>query len=162
MGLLQFMAISTSLVCCCCTNFEDLRKDQFVPEHATKVSTTFLPSNAVDGKFLKFPLKEGHPLMLLKRGLGYSVVQLHGGSIGEVPTEVIREKNEGETFVYSVKEDKPVLGLGKDPAINLGDIGNTSGRSAEGKERYKIPDYIEIYPILNNSLESVEPALPEW
>jgi hypothetical protein len=146
-----------------CTNFEHLRRQKFEPDYAIKTPTTFLLSEPVNGKFVKMALKEDYPLMVLKRGFGYSVVQLYGGRIGEVSTEAIRPKKEGEKFeeFYLSQRLKP-----KDPSVDLLEV----NRGSEGGLGVKVKNLasdplstpVEVFPILNNSLESVEPELPEW
>jgi hypothetical protein len=146
-----------------CSNFEELRKAKFEPDHAAKYTTTFLPSKPVNGRFEKSSLAEGEPLMLLKRGFGYSVYQLWGGRIGEVSNEAVRPKKERETFEEFYFEKGRILGsesisptreLIVKSSVSKLKTKQTGSQNSESRE--------EVFPILNNSMEKVEPDLPEW
>lgn len=166
MGFLRYgFGFGFAIVMCLagCTNFESLRGQKFEPDYATKTPTIFLPAESVNGKFLRTSLSENYPLMLLKRGLGYSVVQLYGGRIGEVSTEAIRPKKEGENFeeFYLSQRLKP-----KDPSVDLLEVNpefeGRSGAKLKSLSSDPLSTPVEVFPILNNSLDSVEPELPEW
>jgi hypothetical protein len=161
-----FWGLLSLLILCSCTNFEELRRDKFVPDYAVKNPTTFIESKSVNGRFLKSSLIKGEPLMLLKTGLGYSAVQLHSGSIGEIPSEDMREKEEGEDFEafyarYTTKPSSSSYSASSSSAVRQRSIGvKLEGVKAEPSS--DSGEVIETFPILNNSLESVEPNLPDW
>jgi hypothetical protein len=154
-----------------CSNFEELRKAKFEPDHAVKYATTFLPVKAVNGKFIKTSLIKDQPLMLLKRGFGYSLYQLYNGSIGEVANDAVRSKEEGETFedFYNKgRQVQPQIGVGYEMPIKVDKnkkrsyTVKTDSLSYSSRNSFSPIDPVEAFPILNNSLESVEPELPEW
>lgn len=160
---LRFLTLLTllmGLTLCGCSNFEELRKEKFEPDYATKYPTTFLKSKELNGRFVKHSLGKDQPLMLLKKGLGYSVYQLHGGDIGEVANEAIRPKKEGEMFTASYTQRKPR----EDNVLRFGNVQSTFGKIdkiGKGVDGHG-EDGLEKFPILNNSLKSVEPELPDW
>lgn len=138
-----------------CSNLEDLVRDKFQPDYATKHATTFLVSKPVNGRFLKIPLSKDQPLMLLKRGLGYSVCQLYGGSVGEVPTESLRLRREGEKFETYYVSLRPQTNSKPVGTKGFGSYRDEKRVGGEGER-------VETFPILNNFLDPVEPELPEW
>ncbi len=138
-----------------CTNFEGLRKEKFDPDYATKSPTVFLAAQPENGRFFSLPLAKDYPLMFLKRGLGYSLYQLHSGRIGEVPNADVRLKAEGEKFedFYANLRSKP-LQARLEPTSRGGRLDDPSSHTAEETE--------ETFPILNGPIDSIEPELPEW
>lgn len=132
-----------------------------MPDHAVKNPTTFLESKPTNGRFLTKALVKGEPLILLKRGFGYSVVQLYIGKIGEVPTQDMRLKMEGESFDEYYFKSSPRVSTSfrplSSPAVS---------RPKKSKETVVTSDFLEesheTFPILNNPFGSVEPELPEW
>jgi hypothetical protein len=160
MFILKIFIFLLSFLLASCSNFEGLRREKFDPDYATKSPTTFLPSLPQGGRFLKIPLSKDHPLMLLKRGFGYSVYQLHNGRIGEVANEAVRVRGKGEDFkdFYNTMRPKPLANLGANRAENPSQV-NVSP-SVVGSN--KGGETLVVYPIFDAPFEAVEPELPEW
>lgn len=159
---------------------EELRKEKFSPDYATKTPTTLLLPKPENGRFIKIPLEKDQPLMLLKKGFGYSAYQLHNGKIGEIANEAVRAKEtkeDFEGFFNKIKEKEELSFLKNEnwddpngqmvsPQTQLKSPQRSSTKeqnkhqSPKGPKESKGPR--EAFPILNNSLGSVEPELPEW
>lgn len=162
----NFAIVLSTLLFCACTSFETLRKDKFESDYATKSPAIFLVSKPVNGKFVRVSLAKDTPLMSLKRGFGYSVYQLYDGRIGEVANEMARPKEAGETFeaFYSkLKQRNDFFSRSDFPAVvSNPDIGYRQKRGYGSMSPSSKDGDEETFPILNNSLESVEPDLPTW
>jgi hypothetical protein len=143
-----------------CSNFEQLRREKFEPDYATKSPTIFISSLPDNGRFVKRPLGVNQPLMLLKKGLGYSVYQLYGGRVGEVPNTDVRPKKDGESFEPFYDSFKPKSlppAFDSDPNPQLPRV-----VSPRNDNRKPVDQDEELIPILNGPIESIEPELPEW
>jgi hypothetical protein len=140
-----------------CSNFEDLRRGSFEPDYAVKAPTVMLVSKPENGRFIKYPIAKDQPLMLLKKGLAYSVYQVSGGKIGEIPNEDVRLKRQGEKFevVYTKVRQRTSI---QDESMGDKDIVVVPMRKGES---ILLDPPIETFPIFDNNLESVEPELPE-
>jgi len=133
-----------------------------MPDHAVKNPTTFLESKPTNGRFLTKALVKGEPLILLKRGFGYSAVQLYSGRIGEVPSQDIRQKEPGEDFKGFYSRFRPLVNSDVSPSPLSTREQPTGVKSASVKVESSTGEMIETFPILNNPFGSVEPDLPEW
>lgn len=156
--VLSLLLIAT--FCAGCYNVEALRKKNFTASHATKNPTSFLPYFiGLKGQSTgPRSLPKSYPIMLLKKGIGYSLFQLQNGSIGEIPNEDIRLAQSKEVFVDLLPEEDRQKSLWDYSKENLPD--STAAKSSS--HSLSLDPENDQSPILQSSLSPIEPELPLW